>query len=869
MNSARFVLNMALRESRAGGRRLLLLTTAISIGVAALVAIDGFSDNLQTGIAQQSRILLGADARIAARTAPTQGQAETVDSIARQGGAANDSSLASLTGFAGMAYVKRSGATRMVRVTAVAGRYPLYGEVRTTPAGKWSELASGDRVALVDPSFLTGLEARVGDTISLGETSFVVAGTIDNFPGDVGIETAFGPRVFIPSRYLAETSLLTFGARAEYEWYLRFPDSTNVGALANDWRSRINSRQLSLRTAGDNERNLKSSLDQLGRYLGLVALIALLLGGIGVGSAVQVFLRQKREAIAVLRCLGASSGRIFAVYLLQALVMGLAGSAVGAGLGVLLQLLLPRVFGAFLPLTVTVKPSAPAILTGLAIGLWVSTIFALLPLLGVRRVPPLEVLRQPYQTERGESADFLTWGARLALVASVVLLAMYQVGEVRRGLFFAGAIGVALVVLWISALGLIKALKRWFPRRLPYVWRQGLANLYRPENQTVAVVLALGFGAFLLGALALVQHNLLRQLNLDAGPGRPNLVFFDIQPGQRDGLLTILREQHLRAEAPVPIVPMRIRAIDGREVSAILADSEPVNRAGEHIERWALRREFRSTYRDTTVGSEKVVVGSWWKMPSRRGAEPPSDELEPQSVIPISMEVGVAGDLGVTVRDTVVWDVQGVSLTTRIVNLREVNWARFEPNFFVVFPSGALEQAPQSFVVLTRAATVEELGRVQRLVVQRYPNITSIDLTSIQSAVEHIVSSVVLAVRFMALFSLATGTVVLIGALATSRFQRVREAVLLKTLGAVRRQVVRIMLAEYAALGLLAAAVAMALASAAGWALTKYVFEIPFAVPWVGYAALGLGMVALTVVTGLWNSVEVFRRMPLEVLRGE
>jgi len=857
MTTLKFVLNMARREGRAGGRRLLLLTAAISAGVAALVAIESFSENLRTGVAEQARALLGADARIASRTTPSQTTTETVDSIARQGGA-RTGDVASVTGFAGMAYVKRSGATRMVRVTAVAGEYPLYGTVRTTPADRWKSLTSDGKIALVDPSFLTGLQASIGDTLSLGEAWFVVAGTVDNFPGDVGIQSAFGPRVFIPARYLAETSLLSFGARAEYEWYLRFPDSTKVGALAKAWRTRVNQRQLSLRTASDNEENLRSSLDQLGRYLGLVALIALLLGGIGVGSAVQVFLGQKREGIAVLRCLGATSRQLFAVYLLQAIIMGLIGSAVGVGLGLLLQQVLPHVFGEFLPLTVQIRPSPRAILTGLLIGLWVSTIFALLPLLRVRSVPPLEVLRRPYETARREFTDLWTWLARITLVVSTVLLTIYQVGEVRKGLFFASAIGLALLVLWLAALGLIRGVRHWFPRKLPYVWRQGLANLYRPANQTVAVVLALGFGAFLLGALALVQHNLLRQLNLDAGPGKPNLVFFDIQPNQREGLADLLKQQGHPASAPVPIVPMRIRSINGRPVGEILADSAPKNREGEPIERWALRREFRSTYRDSIVHSEKVVVGLWWNPGSQKGP-----------VFPISMETGVASDLGVTVRDTIVWDVQGVSITSRIANLREVNWARFEPNFFVVFPDGALEAAPQSYVVLTRASNSLELGEIQRQVVQRFSNITSIDLTTIQSALERIVSSVVLAVRFMALFSLATGTIVLIGALATSRFQRVREAVLLKTLGAVRSQVLRIMLAEYAALGVLSAFVAMALASAAGWALTKYVFEVPFSVPWTGYLALAFGMIALTLITGIWNSVEVFRRTPLEVLRGE
>lgn len=853
---------MAARESRAGFRRLLLLTGAVTVGVAALVAIESFTENLSTGVARQSRALLGADARVTARTVPDQATAESVDSFARQGGARNPEDISSVTGFAAMAYVPRSGATRLVQVAAVAGTYPYYGTVRTTPGNHWDALAAGEKVALVDPSFLTSLQARIGDTVSLGEASFVVAATVDNFPGDVGVRSAFGPRVFVPSRYLGETELLGFGSRAEYQWFLRFPDSTNVTNLANDWRSRLNGKQLSLRTAKENERSIEGFLDQLGRYLGLVALIALLLGGIGVGSAVQVFLRQKRENIAVLRCLGATSGQIFSVYLLQAMVMGFIGSALGAGLGTLVQLAMPSVFGSFLPVTVEVRPSLRALATGLGIGLWVSGIFALLPLLGVRRIPPLEVLRRPFEPPARGRLDPLAWIARIVLAASVVGLAMYQVGEVRRGLFFAGAIAGALLILWLAALGLTWGIRRWFPRRLPYVYRQGLANLYRPANQTVIVILALGFGAFLLGALSLVQHNLLRQLNLDAGPGRPNLVFFDIQADQREGLEGILASERLTVSPRVPIVPMRIRSINGRPVGQILADSAPKNRDGEPIERWALRREFRSTYRDTIVSSEKLVVGSWWDSSlAARKSEP--------GIFPISLEVDVAGDLGVTVRDTIVWDVQGVGVTTRVMNLREVNWARFEPNFFVVFPSGALEEAPQSFVILTRVNTAEEMGRVQRLVVERYPNITSIDLTSIQSAIERVVSSVVLAIRFMALFSLATGTVVLIGALATSRFQRLREAVLLKTLGAVRSQIMRVMVAEYAALGLLATVVAMSLSLVAGWALARYLFDIPFSVPWAGFSLLGLGMVLLTVATGIWNSIDRFGHTPLEMLRSE
>lgn len=857
MTGIRFVAAMAWRESRATGRRLLLLTAAISVGVGALVAIGSFTDNLRSAVEGQSRALLGGDIALRTRITPDPTFRALLDSVTSAAGADPGADRSEVTSFAGMAYVPRTSGTRLVRVSAIAGGYPFYGTVKTEPAGAWSRLAEG-RVTLVDPSFLTSLGAAIGDTMALGESRFVIAGTVTSFPGDVGIRSAFGPRVFIPGAYLGETGLLAFGSRIEYEWYLRTAATLDTRKLAAAWRPKLRARSGGIRTAVEEERELQENLDQLGRYLGLVALIALLLGGIGVGSAVQVFIRRKRDSIAVLRCLGATSRQVFGVYLVQAIAMGLAGSAVGVVLGVLLQLGMPAVFGQFLPLDVAVRPSAGAIATGLAVGVWIATAFALLPLLSVRTVPPLAVLRRDVEQSPAR-ADRWTWTARIALAVSVVVLAGVQVASPLKGLIFAAAVGAALSILWLSAFGLTRALRRWFPRRLAYVFRQGLANLYRPGNQTVAVVLALGFGAFLLGALGAMQHVLLRHFRLDGGLGRPNLVFFDIQPDQMDQVAGLIRREGLAVQPAVPIVPMRLKAINGTSVSSMLADSTlRRNRDGEPIESWALRREYRSTYRDTIVGSEKLVVGDWWT-----GAPSGNDP------VPVSLETGIASDLGVTVRDTLTWDIQGVPIVSVVVNLREVNWARFEPNFFAVFPSGPLNDAPQSLVLLTRADDPAAMGRLQRAVVEGHPNVTSIDLRSIQQTIERIIASAALAVRFMALFSLVTGVVVLVGALATSRFQRLREAALLKTLGATRRQVMRVMVTEYAALGVLAVVVATGLATVGGWALARWVFEVPFVMPWAAFALLAAALVSLTVVTGLWTSFSIFRQPALEALRAD
>lgn len=839
-----FVFRMAARELRAAPRRLFLLTATVAVGVAALVAINSFTDNLRDSVGRQARALLGADLSLSSRQPFSRRVESLLDTMAGR------SQPARVTSFAGMAYVPRTAGTRLVQVAAVAGPYPFYGEIRTAPRQAWSNLQSGRHV-VVDPSLLTALNARVGDTVALGEGRFVISGTVQSAPTDAGVRFAFGPRIYIPARYLDETRLIGFGARVEYEAFLQLPSSLSAQTLADRYRASLRSEQVRVRTVADDQRNLNDVLTRLTGYLGLVGLIALLLGGIGVASAVVVFVRQRAEAAAVLRCLGASARNIFTIYLIEAGAMALAGGVAGAVAGIALQRLLPGLLAGMLPVDVAPVLSWPAVALGIGMGLWVALVFAMLPLLALRRISPLAALRRPYEPEPGARDIWWVLGVAL-LAASTVILAARQAGSWRQGAIFSGAVALALLILWAVAWTLIWVTWRWLPSRWPYVWRQGLANLYRPANQTVTLVLAIGFGAFLLGTLYLVQHNLLRQLRLSGGPARPNLVLFDIQPDQLADIRREIRSAGLPMTDPTPIVPMRIRTVKGRPAAELLAGKSPSERDGPS-NAWVFRREYRSTYRDSVVASEKVVSGRWF-----RRNEPTAS---------ISVEQGLAGELGVRVRDEIVWDVQGVSVVSRVSSLREVDWARFEPNFFVVFAPGVLEKAPQTFVTLTRIESPAERGRFQRRLAEGFGNVSTLDLSLLQQALERLVDRVVLAVRFMALFSLAVGALVLIGALAASRFQRVREGALLRTLGATRAQVFRVVLAEYLSLGLLASLVALLLAAAAGWALARFVFEGSFTLPLFQMAVLTLTVVGTTVIVGLANSREVVNRAPLEVLR--
>jgi putative ABC transport system permease protein len=446
-----------------------------------------------------------------------------------------------------------------------------------------------------------------------------------------------------------------------------------------------------------------------------------------------------------------------------------------------------------------------------------------------------------------------------ATAAAVLFTCLRQAPTPAVGVGVAAAAAGATLLLAATAWALMRVTRRYLPHGAPYVVRQGVSNLFRPRNQTLSVTLALGFGVFLLGTVYVVQRTLLAQFRVDARADRPNLVLFDIQADQRDGVRGLLAARRIPVLQEAPIVPARIHAIQGRTVDEIL------NSPGAHrYERWALRREYRHTYRDTVVATEEVVAGDWFG----NGAEGQEGSGAEKTALPeISLEVEIASDLNVGVGDTITWDIQGVRLVTRVTSLRRVNWARFEPNFFVVFAPGALERAPQMAVLLIRVDDARVRAEVQRDLVQRFPNVAAVDLTLFQGTLDLIFRRVALAIRFMALFSVAAGILILVGALASSRLQRLREVMLLRTLGARSRQVRAVLFAEYAALGTLAGLAGGALAAGGGWLAARFVFDVPYTLPLAPLGVFWLGTALLTVLVGAGTGWSLTRRPPLEVLR--
>ena len=843
------LLHLAWRESRTARRRLLLYMSSISLGVGALVAIDSFASNTQRSVREQSRALLGGDIALSTRLANYPPPiVHALDSLNAEG-----VGLAQVSTFASMALLERTGATRLAQIRAATEKYPLYGEILTDPAGAWSRLQSGHN-ALVDPSLLVALHAHVGDTLALGFARFVIIGTIVSVPGDVAVTAAIGPRVYIPEKFLTETSLLLFGSRVEHETVLRLTPALPPDRFIARFKGRLEEARVRYRTAAQTESRLTDSIEQLRDFLGVIGLVALLLGGIGVASGVNAFVMRKIDTVAILRCLGATSGQVLGIYLVQAAVMGLLGAAAGALLGVALQLALPHVLAEFLPVDVHVSVEPRAVATGLVVGLWVALAFALRPLVALRNVSPLQTLRRESDVEalRGARFDPVRALVALAIVASIVGLGIARAENWRQGLGFSAAIALAVALLFLAASALSDVARRVVRPRWPFVLRQGIASLYRPGNQTRAVVLALGFGVFLMSTVYQVQRSLLRSVSVRLDASRANVVFFDVQEDQGAPLDSLVRAQGYAVVERTPIVPMRLASINGVSV-AQLADSA---RGRKRRAGWALRREYRSTYRDSLVPSEKVTAGRF-----HTGGSPPA------SIPEISVDKAVFDDLALSLGDTLVWDVQGVRVPTRVTSAREVNWTRFEPNFFVVFERRAIADAPKQFVLMADVRGPSAVAQLQSEVVGRFPNVSTIDLSLIQQTVGRVLDKVVAAIRFMAGLSLALGIPVLFSAVSATRRERLREGVLLKVLGATRRQVGRIMLAEYLLLGALGSLVGIVLSLGGAWALMRFVFKQPFHPAVLPALVVALAMIALSVSIGLLTGREVFRETPMAALR--
>lgn len=834
-----WILKMAFRDFRKNFSRLLLFVSSMVVGIAALVGISSFGENLKKDIDKQSKELVGADL-VLSKSSP----------IGVQGPDTLALNIANEVNFASMVAFPESGESRLTQVRALEGDFPFYGTLETVPLEAERTFREGGRKALVEKILMAQFNAVVGDSIKVGELTFVIAGELDKVPGQTGITATVAPAVYIPMEYVEATGLIQYGSRLRYERYYEMPDSVNPEELIKEFEGLWEDEKISADTVEERRKRTGRSFENLGNFLSLVAFIALLLGCVGIASAVNVFVKEKLPSVAVLRCLGVSSKSAIGIYLLQIIIMGLIGATVGAILGSALQFILPAVFSDFLPVEVTFSISWMSIGFGILTGLLVSVLFALLPLLKIRKVSPMATLR-PEEGEVKMGKDPLRWMVVAGIMLFIFGFSWLLIGGWKEALGFTGFVVFAFLSLWAVALGIMWLIRKNLPVTLRYTIRQSLSNLYRPNNQTVALIATIGLGTAMISTLFFVQNQLLDEARLADKDDQPNMLLFDIQTHQIQEVKEKIENKGLPILQEVPIVTMGLESINGLSRRANDTLPEEVRRS-----RNLYNREFRVTYRDSLISSERLVKG----------------ELRPftqagDSVF-ISLDEGYAERTGINLGDEIIFNVQGRRITTYVGSFRDIKFNQVSTNFLVLFPDNVLANAPKFHVLITKTKNDRQSAELQAEVVREFPNISVVNLGAIVETLEEILGKISFVIQFMALFSIVTGILVLISSLIISKYQRMRESILLRTIGASSSTVTKINTMEYFFLGSLASLSGIMLSFLATFLLSKFVFQLPFRGPYeealIVYAVITL----LTVLLGWLNGSKIIKKPPMEILRG-
>jgi putative ABC transport system permease protein len=815
--------------------------SSIVLGVAALVAINSFNYNLRQEIDREAATLLGADLAATSNKVAEPEILTILDSL--PGEKAREMEMLS------MSYIPKTDESQFVRLKALEGDYPFYGKIKTDPANAAKTYKNGP-YALVDESLMLQHSLTPGDSIKLGKMMFEIKGKLSGAVGSIGAASAVAPAIYISLASLDSTGLVQPGSLVNYAYYYKVPQGFNVEKWKSSRKKLFRSESLRVETIEDRKENLNQAFGFLNNFLNLIAVVALLLGCIGVASSVFIYVKSKYNAIALLRCIGMKSDDAFLIYFIQIMSLGLLAVISGVITGVAIQSLLPLILKDFLPVKVNMGISATAIFEGFTIGLVVTSLFSLVPLVSIRTVSPLRILRSSVE-ENPRSMNAIKMVLYAIILIALSLFMWMLTDSLLTGILFVAGILLTYFILSGISILVTGTLRKMIPERAGFILKQGMSNLFRPDNQTQTIMVTIGMGTAVLTTMIILQSLLLNNVSLMDEGKQPNMILYGIETNQMEGLKSITEKFGLPVIQEVPIVTMKIDGWKGRTKAQWMADSTMTSK------RWAANREARVTYRDSITEDEKLVSGTLKKY---RGGN---------DSIYVSLGTTFAEALDVKLGDEVVFNVQGTRIVTYVGSLREIEFRNLSTRFFIVFPSGVLEQAPQFQVLVTKAPDNATISSYRGEVVKTFPNISVVDLTTILESVNDILQKVAFIIRFMAIFSLLTGMIVLISSLLLSKYQRLKESILLRTIGATKSQIIRINMTEYTILGSLSAGTGIAIAILAAFILTKFQLQLDFVIDWVPVFAVFLLVVLVTVVTGMINSRSVVSSPPLEVLRKE
>ncbi|MGQ0736017.1 MAG: ABC transporter permease [Acidobacteriota bacterium] len=841
-----FVLTMARREMRASWRRLLFFFICLSIGVGAIVAIRSVIQSVRAVFAGEARALISADLVLSSNRAFADDVSATIDRRLQSARAVSHQSVEVAT----MVRGELNARPRMVEIRAVEPGFPHYGLLKLADGQTFAQTLLDNHGVLVRPELLAQLELRVGDGLRIGTERFTIRGVVEAEPGRRLGAFSLGPRVFMSYQDLQKTGLLAFGSRASYQRLVKVSDA-ELPRLVAALRGDLANTFVRVRSYQATEDDIGEDFERAENYLSLVGLVIVILGGIGVSSVTRVFVQQKIKSIAILKCLGGLTRQLLAIYMLQVIVLGLAGSVFGVVLAQLAIALIPSTLAAAATpgITVDYALTTAAVVQGFGIGLLVAVLFSLVPLLDLRHVKPSLLLRAEAPVRGWDRVQVVV---TVAVVTGLVGLTVWQAGSLRIGVVVAVGFAAAALVLHFAGVLLIRAIAplaqaSWFPLR------HAVLQLSRPGSQARIVLLAVGLGSFFIVGVRSLQENLVSEFTVNLSPDMPDMFLLDVQHDQVEGVKALLsRHRHEQAPEPtlLPVLRARVTGVVGREV--LLENYEDVRGRG------SLAREYTVTYRPALERNESVVAGQFWD-----GTPSPSAE--------VSIEESLHERFRIDIGDTVRFDLLGRSVEARVTSIRRVEWSDSRAGgFMFVFRPGALDSAPHGFISFFRGPdNLEARARLQGDIVAEYPNVSLIDGREMLTTLRTVIDNVTLAVTVVGGLVVVSGLLILIGAVAMTKFRRLYEAAIFKTLGATRRVIATILLLEYGMLGILAGTIGSLGAIGLTWSLSRFALEIPWSpLPIISLAGVVLSAVLVAVV-GVVSSWEVLQHKPLSTLRAE
>jgi putative ABC transport system permease protein len=845
-----FTLRMVWRELRAAWGRLLFFFLCVAIGVGAIAALRSVIQNVREALVREARVLTAADVVFSTNRPWPEATRATLDAAMARAPVRQRVEVVELATMVRPADESRAVA-RMAELQAVDAGYPLYGRLVLRDGLTFETALLDNRGILVRPELLVQLGLAVGDQVRVGNSTFTIRGVIETEPGRRAGMFSLGPRVIIARRDLEATGLLSFGARARFAILLRV-DESGIESLVQGVRDQFKGSFVTARSYRSTEDRLGEDLRVAENYLSLIGFVMVVLGGIGVWSVTRVFIGQRIRSIAVMKCLGATSRQILAIYVAQVATLGLLGSLLGLVLGAIALRFLPGGLFGLDNLQARLTPQASV--QAVAVGVLVSLLFALVPLLEVRRVRPLWLLRdESARTSLGgrlRNIDWTQWGTVALVGVALALVASWQAASLAAGLIVSIGLLAITAALFTTAALVIRAVRPLRRTRI-FALRHAVLSLARPGNQTRVILLAVGLGTFFILGVRLVQGTLLEQFSLDLRPDAPDMFLLDVQRDQMADIERVVKATP--GTAGLRLIPvLRARVTGVRGATAKVDGVEGVQG------RQGLGREFVITYREALEANETLLDGRFWAQSADGMAE-------------VSIEESLRRNAGLQMGDVVRFDILGRVIEARVTSVRNVDWNDVRSGgFMFVFRPGTLEKAPHGFMGVLRAPdTPEARARLQRDLVAAHANVSAVDVREVVKAAQGILGNVTLAITAVGGLALFSGVLIVIGSVAMTRFQRLYESAILKTLGATPRTITAMVALEYLGLGALGGLVGALGALALSWAVSHYLFEMPWR-PAPGTVVLGIVLTAVVVgLVGILASLDVVRRRPLAVLRAE